>query len=386
MFVAIANTPRDYAWGSKVAIAGLTGVEASGAPEAELWLGAHPASPAVIVDPASVGGAMNLAEWIESDPEAALGARPYLPFLVKILAAGSPLSLQAHPTSVQAHEGFERENLLGISPDSPLRNYRDRLAKPEVIVALSEKFVALCGFRPRDEAEQALRAVGLDDLVPRLGDLRELFAWLLSGGLEVDSRLADAVASATKISSSAGRAGLVAQAAVETVVLLNEHFPGDPGILCALLLNRVSLARGEALFLPAGNIHSYLEGLGLEVMASSDNVLRGGLTAKHVDVSELIRVLDFTQGAAPYLHPYSDSPAVDLYRPGVEDFLLARVGGGATVNLTGPAIAICTDGSLEIMGREGRTKLSRGDSVFITPDEVVLEFSGQGEVFVATTP
>ncbi len=390
MFVAIANTSRDYAWGSRTAISELLGTTPSGAPEAELWLGAHDGAPSRIVEPSVVGGAANLLEWIASDPVASLGARRRLPFLLKVLAAAGPLSLQAHPTAEQAREGFARENALGIPLDAPHRNYRDEYSKPEIIVAVSEKFEALCGFRPSAEAAEVLTALGLAGLVTRLDDLPELFAWLVRGGTEVDS-LVTQLAAHVATQGGDGEPLLhggssVARDAVDTVQRLVAAYPGDPGIVCALLLNRVTLSRGDALYLPAGNIHAYLEGVGIEVMTASDNVLRGGLTGKHVDVHELLRVVDFTSGPAPRLTAERPSPRVQFYRPPVDDFALARITNDAEISLTGPAIGLCVSGSLHLSGAKSSVTISRGESVFITPDEESVSTSGHGEIYFATTP
>lgn len=390
MFVTIANTPRDYAWGSRTAIAELLGTAPSGDPEAELWLGAHDGSPSRIVEPGAVGGAEDVAEWIRNDPIGSLGGRSRLPFLVKVLAAGRPLSLQAHPTAEQAREGFARENALGIPLDAPHRNYRDEYSKPEIIVAVSDTFEALCGFRPHAEAAEALTAVGLDELVGRLDDLPELFSWLLRGGPVIDSLVARL---ASRVGPPGGDgndlpqdAGRVARLAVETAQRLGADYPGDPGVVCALLLNRVTLSKGDALYLPAGNIHAYLEGVGIEVMTASDNVLRGGLTDKHVDVAELLRVLDFASGPPPRLDAERPAPGVEVFRPSSADFVLARITNDAEVQLTGPAIALCVSGSLQLSGEESSIVISRGESVFVTPQEQRVSTSGRGEIFLATTP
>ncbi|MEO7349977.1 MAG: mannose-6-phosphate isomerase, class I, partial [Terrimesophilobacter sp.] len=163
-------------------------------------------------------------------------------------------------------------------------------------------------------------------------------------------------------------------------------YPGDPGIICALLLNRVTLRKGEALFLPAGNIHAYLEGVGIEVMSASDNVLRGGLTHKHVDLAELLRVLDFTPGLPPRLRGESTTFGVTRYRPDVEDFTLAHVTSDAELLLTGPSIALCVSGTMGLSGEHSSMSLSRGEAVFISPDERSVAVKGSGELFVATTP
>ena len=395
MFVSIANTPRPYAWGSSSAIAELLGRGASGGPEAELWLGAHPASPSVIVDPTITDGARNLPEWIAAAPELTLGrfaATGRLPFLLKILAAEHPLSLQAHPTPEQAAAGFARENALGIPLDAPHRNYKDASAKPEVIYALSETFDALCGFRAVDEVRTLLLGLldldaateepqpqPLEDLLQQLSrddSLPAVFEWLISGSTGVP----------TLISLVTRLAPLSSDPSLQTAAQFAEEYPDDPAIVTSLLLNRVTLTRGEALYLPAGNIHAYLRGLGVELMAASDNVLRGGLTPKHVDVPELLSVLDFTPGPAPYLRSTTVADGIEEFRPDVPDFVLVRVADArGSYPLTGPGIAICTAGAVQIDGGESSVTLHRGESVYVTPDEGVLAFSGGGELFLATT-
>lgn len=425
MFVGIANEPRPYAWGSATAIADLLGRVPSGGPEAELWLGAHPGSPSRITDPAQVGGACDLEAWIAAEPQAALGASPgggRLPFLLKILAAERPLSLQAHPSAEQARAGYLREDEANVPLGAPHRNYKDPYSKPEMIYALSERFEALCGFRPVEETLDLVRALmDLDfrgdtsqpallyDLIDRLDSLPNTVEWLISGGPQV-AALVDRVSTivrttefstrdsfpqlsgATRLPGAVGFDGEIA-----TARALAEEYPGDPGIVISLLLNRVTLARGEALYLPAGNIHAYLGGLGVELMGASDNVLRGGLTTKHVDAAELLGVLDFTPGPVPYLRPSSPVEGVEVFRPeavagtGPSDdpgFVLVRVeaapGRAARRMIAGPAIAICTDGAVSIEGRTASVALERGQSVYVTPDETELVVTGLGTVFVAT--
>jgi mannose-6-phosphate isomerase len=375
LFVGITNTPRDYAWGSTTAIADLLGTVPSGAPEAELWLGAHAGSPSVVLEPTAVGGAATLAELL---PESGL------PFLLKVLAAAHPLSLQAHPTLGQAAEGFARENALGIPLDAAHRNYKDALHKPELIYALSESFRALCGFRDVSETRASIErlqsvAPGDSALAGWLGrlqtdaDLRATFEWLLSGGGDVDELVASVVEGAAKLEGD--NFTLVTELAAE--------YPGDPGIVISLMLNLVTLSPGEVLYLPAGNIHAYVEGLGIELMASSDNVLRGGLTPKHVDVPELLSVLDFSPVEVPYLAPETPAPGVFVYRPDVTDFVLTVVHATAapvTISAAGPAIALCTAGSVHLNDYE----LPRGTAVFVTADDSITTVSGDGTVFIAT--
>lgn len=390
MFVAITNTPRDYAWGARGAISGLFGGDPTDAPEAELWLGAHHGSPSRILDPSLTGGAVDLAAWIAADPETVLGdARAdRLPFLLKVLAAGSPLSLQAHPTPEQAAEGFARENAAGIPLEAPHRNYKDAFAKPELILAVSERFDALCGFRPAAETREAIEELlgvaaesepdargPLSLWLDRMsGDdsIRPVFEWLISRGEGVD----ELVAAVSRLA--------IAHPGFETQGLLAEAYPGDPGIVISLLLHEVALSKGEALYLPAGNIHAYLRGVGIELMSSSDNVLRGGLTPKHVDVPELLSVLDFTPRSAPYLVPEVPVPDVRVFRPDVPDFELVEFEAAGLCPLDGPAIALCVAGEFTLSGRSTAT-LGRGESVFVTPDEGDLTVSGSGMLVIATT-
>ncbi|GGF14277.1 mannose-6-phosphate isomerase, class I [Subtercola lobariae] len=443
MFVQITNTPRDYAWGSSRAITDLLGLPPTGKPEAELWLGAHAGSPSVIVHPELTGGARTLTEWIAADPATATGSHGRLPFLLKVLAAAKPLSLQAHPTLGMAKAGFERENAEGLAIDAPNRNYKDALHKPEVIYALSETFDALCGFRSLDEIRGVLallRAADARSAVPEPEPLQALESrlrgstaealrtaveWLLSGSEQVEALVAQVtalVAGDAALGGGGVRVGVGAGAgddagsgagagagefadALATVRSLAVEYPGDPGVVLSLLLNRVTLKRGEALYLPAGNIHAYLQGLGVELMAASDNVLRGGLTPKYIDVPELLHVLQFASVPVPYLEPEHPSPGVEVFQPDVIDFVLVRFalgdragdadGGRGTLEARhpgpksasyspdGPAIVLCTAGSLTVTSATGQTSVTRGESFYITPDEGALTVTGSGELFLA---
>lgn len=425
MLVKIDNQPRDYAWGATEAIAEFRGRVAPGGPEAELWLGAHPGSPSQLVD-AVPGGAANLVEWIATEPSDALGDHlapsARLPFLLKVLAAAGPLSLQAHPTPAQAVVGFERENAAGVPLDAFNRNYKDAFHKPELIVAVSETFDALSGFRPLAESQALVKALqdaaagaggdadALAPLAARLaGDdpLRTTVNWLLSNREPADNdalavgRLVAAVvaAAATLATGADSDAGSAADTGSEastpfalefdTVASLAEAYPGDPGIVLALLLNRVRLSRGEALYLRAGNIHAYLAGLGIELMASSDNVLRGGLTPKYIDVPELLSVLDFTPGPPPLLAPERPEPGVQVFRPDVPDFVLFKVtpadapGGSVSIDLPGPAIVLA-EGAVQVVGSSGAAELGQGDALYATPVEGSLTLTG-GVAWIAST-
>ena len=375
----IVNTPRDYAWGSTSAIAGLLGTVPSGSPEAELWLGDHLACPARVK---STG--QSLIAWGASHPER-FGTGP-LPFLLKVLAAESPLSIQAHPTRVQAEHGFAAENAAGLDPDSPNRNFRDANHKPEVIVALSD-FSALCGFRPSAERASIIAEL-IHQGIPGSSELASAVTtgldvaveWMLTRG-DGMSQLVEALSAGIRAPSDA-----VVDDALETARVLSGHFPGDPGIGVSILLNHVMLRPGEALFLPAGNIHAYLHGLGIEVMAASDNVLRGGLTSKHVDIPELLDVLDFRELHEPRLDA-TESNGVRTFDPGLDDFILTEIEADHDVHvaISGPAIAIAVAGEVMLYS-DAEYGLPRGSSVFIEAGETVHRVTGTGRIFVAHSP
>ncbi|MEP6480431.1 MAG: mannose-6-phosphate isomerase, class I [Rhodoglobus sp.] len=392
VFVGIANTPRGYAWGSRGAISALLGVTPTGAPEAELWLGAHPGSPSRILDPSQTGGHTDLVSWIAADPEHALGSRAgsgRLPFLLKVLAAASPLSLQAHPTAQQAIAGFAREHANGTELDAPHRNYRDAYPKPELIYALEDGFEALCGFRPAVEVRELVqRLIELDvdenqaddplhswlNLTGSDETIRAAFEWLISKNQTVGELIARVVS--------------IARANIEefpTVVLLADAYPGDPGIVISLMLNRVTLRKGEVLYLPAGNIHAYLRGLGVELMTSSDNVMRGGLTPKHVDVPELLRVLDFRPVPVPYEAGSVEGDSVLAFHPADVDFELDVVTGSGAAHIDQAAIILCTDGAFTVTGATASQAVTAGQSYYVTPNEGELAFAGAGRLFVATS-
>ena len=271
---------RTYAWGSRTAIAEFTGKPSPTAhPEAELWFGAHPGDPAWLE---TDGGEHSLLDAVRSDPEGQLGAAvrsrfgDALPFLMKVLAADEPLSLQAHPSAEQAAEGFAREDRLGIPVSSPIRNYRDRSHKPELLVAL-HTFEVLAGFRPAPESVELMRALAVSDLDPFVNllsgqpdadGLRALFTtWITAPQPDLDLLVPVVIDGAINY-LRAGRKQFAAEA--KTVLELGERYPGDAGVLASLLLNRFTLRPGDGIYLPAGNLHTYLHGVGIEVMANSE--------------------------------------------------------------------------------------------------------------------
>ncbi|MEU5200874.1 mannose-6-phosphate isomerase, class I [Streptomyces scabiei] len=375
------NTVRPYAWGSTTAIPQLLGVAPTGEPQAEMWMGAHPGAP-------SRTGRGPLTEVIDAAPERELGSRtvarfgPRLPFLLKLLAAGAPLSLQVHPDLAQAREGYEDEERRGIPIDAGHRNYKDANHKPELICALTE-FDGLCGFRDPLRAADLLAGLDVDSLKPYVdllharpeeAALREVLTAVL--GADPD----ETAHTVTEAAAACARLG----GAYAPYADIAHHYPGDPGVLAAMLLNHVTLQPGEALFLGAGIPHAYLNGLGVEIMANSDNVLRCGLTPKHVDVPELLRVVRFEATDPGVLRPEASPDGEELYETPIDEFRLSRYvlpEATAPHDLTRatPQILLCTAGSV----RAGEHTLAPGESVFVPADEQA-EVSGPGTLFRAT--
>jgi len=385
----LTNTVRHYPWGSHTVIPELLG-EPSPAeqPCAELWMGAHPGDPSVL----STGTPLDKA--IAEEPEALLGPAvlerfgPRLPFLLKVLAADTPLSLQAHPTPEQARAGFAAEEAAGIPRDDVTRTFRDPYHKPELLLALTT-FEALCGFRPVEESLHCLAKLQVPELKPTIaalarGGLRAAIPQLLGLSDRNRTQLVETVAEAA--------ARFVAAADPEFIntyrwaASLAQTYPGDPGVVISLLCNHLKLAPGEAVFLPAGNLHAYLSGAGVEVMASSDNVLRGGLTVKHVDLAALIEVLDFTDRKVPVLHPVL-GPGGLRYPVPVEDFDLTRCQldtGAGTLTTAGPQVLFCTEGRAVLASSDGELVLEKGASAFV-PAGVPLSATGPAVLYRATT-
>jgi mannose-6-phosphate isomerase len=374
------NPVRGYAWGSRTALAGLQGRSApTPGPEAELWIGAHPDSP-------SAAGGTPLTALIAADPAGVLGAGtvdrfgPRLPFLMKVLAAGEPLSLQAHPTTEQAEAGYDAEEAAGKPADAFDRNYRDRFHKPELLVAV-EPFDALCGFADPAVTAVALSTLQVDGLAPTIEAL---------GRPNPGAALRDAVTGLMALSDTArkGVVDEVVQAARDRGILplaveLGDRYPGDIGVVVALLLNRITLQPGEAVWMPAGNLHAYLRGTGVEIMAASDNVLRGGLTPKHVDVPELLGVLRFEVLDDPVTRPVELAPGVDTWTTPVDDFVLHRIRpSGDTLELPGdgPRIVLCLRGAVTVDDGAGAVALTGGQAAFGTAGRVAT-VTGVGEVY-----
>ena len=368
------NPIQRYAWGSPTAIPTLLGKAPDGTPQAELWLGAHPSAPSRL----RTGN--SLEELIAEAPQRLLGEGslerfgPRLPFLLKVLAAGQPLSLQAHPSLDQARVGFAREETAGVPRGAPHRNYKDGNHKPEIICALTE-FHALCGFRKVSESVRLFAALGLETSLLMEKGLKAYFEFVMTQPNEAQGALVDRLVEAARKPVK----GFEAECQLAT--RLNALYPRDVGIIGAMLLNLVTLQPGDALYLGAGNLHAYLEGTGVELMANSDNVLRGGPTPKHVDVPELLSVLNFTDGPPDVLKPSAQPEQV--YRTPAPDFRLSRIavaGKPITLPSRGAQLLLVVEGEVLVKGM----KLRCGSSVFIGADEGAVAVSGTGTVFRAT--
>ena len=371
------NQVMHYDWGSPVLIPRLMGLPEDNAPWAELWMGCHPASPS-LADTAS--GTISLPELIAGDPCTYLGEKTAqrfgsLPFLFKLLAAEKPLSIQVHPNADQAREAYERENKAGLAPGAPNRNYKDPNHKPEILCALSP-FTALCGFREPEEINELLFSAA-SRLCVKLkknnlrGFLEGLFNLsqsereaLTEFGLSLDDRPNEEL---------------------HLVQTLARLYPGDPAILAPLYLNIVHLEPAEAIFLDAGVPHAYIHGFGAELMANSDNVLRGGLTSKHIDIPELMKVLNFTPSKPQIIRPQEQCYT---YPTPCDEFSLSVLhgtAGASTYTIHAPAICIVTEGEISAAG----TLLKQGESAFISAEnnsEITLTAHKDFTLHIASVP
>ncbi|MGY1807316.1 mannose-6-phosphate isomerase, class I [Blastococcus sp. SYSU D00669] len=386
----LTNTVRHYPWGSRTVIPELLGQPSpADEPHAELWMGAHPDDPSVL------SSGVPLDKAIAAEPRPLLGGAvverfgPRLPFLLKVLAAEAPLSLQAHPTPEQAAAGYAAEEAAGVPKDDPTRTFKDPYHKPELLLALTT-FEALCGFRPVEESLHCLAKLQLPELKPTIaalarGGLRTAIPQLLALSEKRRNSLVTAVAEKALAFVAAHDPEFINT--YRWAASLAESYPGDAGVVISLMCNHLKLAPGEAVFLPAGNLHAYLSGAGIEVMASSDNVLRGGLTSKHVDLAALIEVLDFTDGRIPVIHPVL-GPGGLRYPVPVEDFDLTRVQldvGTGALTTAGPQLLLCTEGTAVLRSGDGEELvLGKGQSAFV-PAGRPVDASGPAVLYRATT-
>ncbi len=360
----LTGITQNYAWGSQTLLAELRGVGPSGEREAEIWYGAHDAAPSLL------GGGRTLLSDIQSDAARVLGDEVVgehgakLPFLLKLLAAAEPLSIQAHPTREQAKRGFARENEAGVAVNARHRSFRDDAPKPELIAALTP-FEALVGFRPLQLTVDYLSSVGADTLEHVVKDRG--FAAAVRWALAPTTAEREAVDSevATLVKGAANYRGHQWAAEAALVVTISKLYPGDPGILIAALLNRVQLEPGEAVFLDAGTLHAYIGGLGVEIMGNSDNVLRGGLTKKNVDTENLLDVLHDeateVEIITPDLHGIYQTPA--------SEFRLSRV-TGQSPSISGPAIILAVEGTTNVDGQGQQHVLNPTEAVWLGASEM----------------
>jgi mannose-6-phosphate isomerase len=405
--VKLRNRIQPYAWGSRHAIAELQGRPAPTAgPEAELWIGDHPAAPSCVIEPGRPGSPPNasaevlvpLSEWIARDPEAVLGSGarcrvPHLPFLAKILAAERPLSLQVHPDAEQADAGFEREESAAVDADD--RSYPDRIAKREVIIALS-RFDALCGLRPDADVTRVLRDSGSEAA-------RSLLANAIGTAPDPESPACLAARLFRRIQDlpAATRESLLDELSVAQqpqarsrehdehywVGRLRAEHPGDPLALAPLLLNLVSLAPGEGLAVEPGTLHCYLAGTGVEVMTRSDNIVRAGLTRKPVDRNAVREIAGERAAPTRRILPESSENGLDAtYTTGIDDFDVAvlRTPEGRVVPRRGGRVSVllCVGGSVVVQARPpgpaGVVRLDSGEAALIPACVESYELRGAG--------
>jgi mannose-6-phosphate isomerase len=388
---------QPYAWGSHTAIAELQGRPAPTArPEAELWMGAHPSAPSGVT---RAGVAATLDAVIAADPSCELGAESVarfggrLPFLLKVLAAESALSIQVHPSRAQAEAGYRAENERGLAPGDKARNYVDDWPKPELLCALT-RFEVLAGLRATADAAALLRALGVGQLGPLAADLgatedpaaltRALAAILTWPADGRGALIADVVAACERV---AARGGEYAAACAAAVRIAGEH-PGDLGIIASLLLRHAVLRPGEAVFMPAGGLHSYLHGTGIEVLANSDNVVRAGLTPKHIDVPELLKLTD-PAAAVPVIGPRPVGGGVFVYDSPAPEFRLyrAELGPGAVTlpGAGGARVVLCAEGTAELRAGSDTLKVTRGESCYLSAADAAVTAHGPAALFIAGT-
>ena len=394
----LKNTIQEYAWGSTRAIPDLVGHKnPDGKTQAELWMGAHPKASSLVQHNRQW---LSLSELIAKNPVAVLGrkvARDFnnrLPYLFKVLAAARPLSIQAHPNLHQAREGFQRENSQKIPLDAPQRNYRDDNHKPECICALS-RFWALSRFRKISGILLYFEKLSLEQLKvelagfkkrPTPNGLKQFYTSLMT--VDTDRRkkiVTEALEQARRFKSE--------DPVFRWMLKLADDYPDDIGVLSPILLNLICLEPGQAMFLEPGQLHAYLEGTGIELMANSDNVLRGGLTPKHVDVSELLRVLKFEDRDVTLLKPVKSIANEMVYPSPAAEFVLSVITLSKGAIYRSPKnrsveILICTRGKVVIsdLADLTETQLPQGASAIVPASVERYRIKGQGTCYKAAVP
>ena len=396
--IKLHNTIQKYDWGSKEYISRLLkGYTPSPGPEAELWMGAHPKAPSFLY---SGQHRISLSDYINKNPIAVLGSYTAtkfsytLPFLFKVLAADKPLSIQAHPNKIQAEEGFKKENRMKIPLTALHRVYKDNNHKPEIICALTP-FTALNGFRPIHELIESLTSVKsktLDSIVDHLKQnkneigLKHFFHSIMTcREFEKKQIIKDILCYAKTRTENDLRE--------KWIMFLNHEYPEDIGIISMFLLNFVRLNPGEAMFLPACQFHSYLHGAGIELMANSDNVLRGGLTPKYIDIPELLKIIDFSESNIKVIRPEINWNHEKIYTTPSEEFLLSSITLGhndvfISEKKRSVEILLCIEGNAYIteFPTQEKSICKKGTSILIPADLHSYEIGGPAYLFKATVP
>jgi len=371
----LQNQIKHYEWGSQKLIPEFLNIDNSkGAPCAEMWMGTHSLS----ISQTEVDGRLvNLGD-----------VSGELPFLFKLLAVEKPLSIQAHPNKAQAEEGFNKEESRGLSIKNPTRNYKDKNHKPEIMCALTP-FTFMAGFR-----EPNAISVSLEELVLIAPPLKEIISPLLRALEESSlssffrilygfSRIEREYICTFILEKEGVQGGVITQGQWKLMKVFASQYPGDPAIISPLYLNLLTLEPWQAVFIPSGVLHAYLDGFGVELMAASDNVLRGGLTPKHVDSSELMNILHFVPFAPQIITP-PPSAKWFCYNTPCSDFLLSMMRGqGDEEAFPGkrPAICIVIEGEL----RAGNEIFKKGESFYLPQTDFAHKFCGNYSLFAATS-
>ena len=394
----LKNPILNYAWGSNTAISGLLGkTTPTDTPQAELWMGAHPKASSLIE---FNGSWITLKEAISKNPEEILGRSVskvfdrQLPFLFKVLAAEKPLSIQAHPDKIQAKKGFDRETRRCIPIDSPTRNYKDENHKPECLCAISP-FWALCGFRKLSELFGLFEKNGLSGLRQEIENLKKqpdssgLLAFFSNLMTIESTRKEHVIGEAVRWAAPLIKKDAVAR----WIMILHQYYPADLGAIAPIYLNLIHLNPGEAMFLPAGMLHSYLEGTGVELMGNSDNVLRGGLTSKHIDIEELLRVVHFDEMNVEIIRAIPVHPGEFRYNTPAEEFELSTIEvNEKTTYLSAISrnieILFCTDGFGTIIDPKNNAEVQFRKGVSVMVPAAVHSYQIKGTLIAckATVP